>query len=47
MKTDDLISMLSTNLERVDRGQVVRNVSFAILVGTAAAWGHVVRSWRP
>jgi hypothetical protein len=49
MKTDDLISMLSTNVERVDRGQVVRNVSFAILVGTAAAlvamlFAHGVRT---
>jgi hypothetical protein len=49
MKTDDLISMLSTNVERVDRGQVVRNVSLAILVGTAAAlvamlFAHDVRT---
>jgi hypothetical protein len=49
MKTDDLISMLSTNVGRVDRGQVVRNVSFAILVGTAAAlvailFAHGVRT---
>jgi negative regulator of sigma F NrsF-like protein len=42
MKTDDLISMLSTNVDPVDGGQVVRTVSIAILVGTAAALGAML-----
>lgn len=37
MKTDDLIAMLSTNVEPVDRGQVVRTVSIAVLAGAAVA----------
>lgn len=39
MKTDDLIAMLSTNVEPVDRRQVVRTMSVAVLVGAAAALG--------
>lgn len=39
MKTDDLIAMLATNVDPVDRGQVVRNVRVAILAGGAAAVG--------
>ncbi len=39
MKTDDLIAMLATNVDPVDRRQVVRIVSVAILVGGAAAVG--------
>ena len=42
MKTDDLIAMLSTNVDPVDRGQVVRVVSIAILVGGAAALGAML-----
>jgi hypothetical protein len=37
MKTDDLISMLSTNVERVDSRQVVRRFGMAVLLGGAAA----------
>ena len=37
MKTDDLIAMLGTNVEPVDRRRVVRTVNVAIAVGTAAA----------
>jgi len=39
MRTDELISMLSTNVERVDRRRVVRTLSAAILIGAAAAFG--------
>jgi hypothetical protein len=42
VKTDDLIAMLSTNVDPVDRGQVVRIVSIAILAGGAAALGAVL-----
>jgi hypothetical protein len=35
MKTDDLISMLSTNVERIDRGQVERMVTTAAVIGSA------------
>ena len=38
MKTDELISMLGTNVERVDRQKVVRTLAAAILVGLAAAF---------
>jgi hypothetical protein len=37
MKTDDLIAMLSTNVERVDHRQVARTVRAAVAVGAAAA----------
>lgn len=37
MKTDDLIAMLGTNVEPVDRRQVVRTVNLAIAAGAAAA----------
>jgi hypothetical protein len=42
VKTDDLIAMLSTNVDPVDSGQVVRIVSIAILVGAAAAFGAML-----
>jgi hypothetical protein len=35
MKTDDLIAMLGTNVERVDHRQVVRTVNLAIAAGAA------------
>jgi hypothetical protein len=37
MKTDDLISMLSMNVERVDHRRVVRAVGAGVAVSTAAA----------
>jgi hypothetical protein len=37
MKTEDLIVMLSTNVEPVDRWQVVRTIGIAVLIGGAAA----------
>ena len=40
MKTDELIKVLSTNVEPVDRWQVVRDIVAAIAIGTIAyfAW---------
>jgi hypothetical protein len=38
MKTEDLIAMLSTNVEPVDRWQVLRTVGIAVLIGGAAAF---------
>jgi hypothetical protein len=37
MKTDDLIAMLSTNLEPVDHRQIVRNIGMAVVAGAAVA----------
>ncbi len=37
MKTDDLISMLSTNIEPVNHRQIARNIGIAIVAGAAAA----------
>ena len=37
MKTDDLISMLSTNIEPVDHRHMARNISMAVVVGAVAA----------
>jgi hypothetical protein len=37
MKTDDLIAMLGTNVERVDHRKVARTVSLALAVGAALA----------
>ena len=37
MKTDELIDMLSTNIEAVDSRQLARNLAFALAVGTAGA----------
>src|SRR5438067_2271510 len=42
MKTDDLISLLSTNVERVDPWQVARTLGIAVLVGGAAALAAVL-----
>jgi hypothetical protein len=42
MKTDDLIAMLGTNVERVDHRQVTRTVRFAIAIGVAAALGSAL-----
>lgn len=39
MKTDDLITLLSTNVEAVDRRQVVREIGATIAVGAVAAVG--------
>jgi hypothetical protein len=37
MKTDDLISLLSTNVEPVDHRQIARNIGMAVVAGAAAA----------
>lgn len=37
MKTDDLIDMLSTNVEAVDHRQIVRNIGMAVMAGAAVA----------
>lgn len=42
MKTDDLIRILSTNVEPVHRRQVEREVAAAVGIGTAAAIGAVL-----
>ena len=42
MKTDDLISMLSTNVEPVDHRHMARNISTAVVVGAAAVVALVV-----
>jgi hypothetical protein len=39
MKTDDLVAMLSTNVEPVDRRIVARTIGVAIVVGSVAAVG--------
>jgi hypothetical protein len=41
MKTDDLIDLLSTNVEPVDHRQIVRNVGRAIAAGAAVAMAIV------
>ena len=38
MKTDQLINILSTNLEPVKRGQVAKTLALALIVGAAAAF---------
>ncbi len=38
MKTNDLINVLSTNVEPVSRGQVARTISLALFAGAAAAF---------
>jgi len=43
MKTDDLIAMLSTNVERVDTRQVSRKIGMAVAAGAAAAIVAVFR----
>lgn len=42
MKTDDLITLLSTNVEPVDRRQVVREIGTTIAVGAVAAIGTML-----
>lgn len=42
MKTDDLITLLSTNVEPVDRRQVVREICATISVGAVATVGAVL-----
>jgi hypothetical protein len=42
MKTDDLIAMLSTNVERVDTRQVSRKIGTAVAAGAAAAFVAVL-----
>jgi len=42
MRTDDLVAMLSTNVERVDRWQFVRTLGAAILIGAATAFAAVL-----
>jgi hypothetical protein len=37
MKTDDLISMLSTNVEPVDHRTIVRNIGMAVVAGATVA----------
>jgi hypothetical protein len=39
MKTDDLVALLSTNLEPVDRNAVVRTLYVAIAAGSIVAFG--------
>jgi hypothetical protein len=39
MKTDDLIDLLSTNVEPVDHRQIVRNLGIAVVAGAAVALG--------
>ena len=39
MKTDDLVLMLSTNVEPVGRGRVGRTISIAVVAGAAIALG--------
>lgn len=41
MRTDDLVSMLSTNLEPVDRGSVARTLCVALAFGLVLAFGSV------
>jgi hypothetical protein len=42
MKTDDLIAMLATNVEAVDRRQLVRTIGAAVLVGAVVALGAML-----
>ena len=42
MKTDDLISMLSTNVEIVDHRRVGRNIGMAVVAGAAVAIATVL-----
>src|SRR5205814_9662693 len=39
MKTDDLVLMLSTNVEPIARGRVARTISIAVLAGAVIALG--------
>jgi hypothetical protein len=42
MKTDDLVTLLSTNVEPVDRNAVVRTLCIAIATGSVAAIGGAI-----
>jgi len=42
MKTDDLVAMLSTNVEPVGRGLVVRTIAIAVAAGAALALAFVL-----
>lgn len=42
MKTDDLVNMLSTNIEAVDHRLVLRTIAGAVAVGAVAALGAVL-----
>ena len=42
MKTDDLVAMLSANVEPVGRGLVVRTIAIAVAAGAALALGFVL-----
>ena len=47
MRTEDLIAMLSTNVEPVDHRRTVRNVCLAVVAGAAAAVGTVYFLFGP
>ena len=47
MKTDDLIDILSSNVEPVDHRQIVRNIGLAVVVGAAAAVATVLFALGP
>jgi hypothetical protein len=47
MKTEDLISMLSTNVEPVDHRRVGRNIGMAVVAGAAAAVATVFFVFGP
>lgn len=42
MKTDDLVAMLSTNVEPTGRGLVARTIAIAVAAGAALALGFVL-----
>jgi hypothetical protein len=42
MKTDDLVAMLSTNVEPIGSGRVVRTISIAVAAGAALAFGFML-----
>jgi len=42
MKTDDLVAMLSTNVEPIGSGLVVRTISIAVVAGAALALGFML-----
>lgn len=42
MKTDDLVAMLSTNVEPIGSGGVVRTISIAVAAGAALAFGFML-----
>jgi len=42
MKTDDLVAMLSTNVEPIGRGLVGRTISIAVVAGAVVALGSTL-----